>query len=95
MTALTPHETRIVDDLIGVIDYASRVLVAASPGSHYQLDKARDLRDRVDRLIQRLETGGTLDMRRSAAVAAHLAPEARRYTLGRVLLDAGHLSGLA
>lgn len=92
--ALTAHESHIVDALTGVIDYTSRVLVAASPGSHYQLDKAHALRDKVDRLIKLLETG-TLDMHRSAAVAAHLEREARRCTLGQILADAGHLSGTA
>lgn len=92
---LTAHEDRIVDALTGVVDYASRVLISAGPGSHYQLDKARDLRDKVDRLIKLLDEGGTLDMGRSAVAATHLEREARRYTLGRILADAGHLSGTA
>lgn len=94
MTDLTPHEDRIVDDLTTVIDYASRVLIAASPGSFYQLTKAHGLRDAVDKLIKRLEVE-TVAMNRSAVVAAALVPEARRYTLGQVLVDTGHLGGTA
>jgi hypothetical protein len=58
------------------------------------MEKARGLREKVDRLIKRLEAG-TLDWQRSAVVAAHLEPEARRYTLGRILADAGQLNGTA
>lgn len=91
---LTPHEERLVDDLIGLIDYASRVLISADYGSHYQLDKAHGLRDHADRLVKRLEQQ-TLDFRRSEVVKAAVACSADRYPLGRILLDAHRLGGTA
>lgn len=93
-TPLTRHEEHIVDDLVGLIDYASRVLIAATAGSHYQLDKAHGLREYTDKLIKHLETA-TIDVRRSELVAAAVAREASRYTLGQILIDAGQLGGTA
>lgn len=92
MTDLSPHQERIAEDLIGVIDYARRVLIAAQPGSMYQLDKAHGLRDAADRLIKRLDKQ-TLDLRQGDAVAAAVWREAGRYTLGQVLMDNGLLGG--
>jgi hypothetical protein len=91
---LTDHEDLIVDDMISLIDYTSRVLIAAGYGSRYQLDKAYVLRRCVDRLIGHLETE-TLDWHGSEAVQAKIAREARYYTLARILIDAGRLGGTA
>lgn len=99
MTATTPaeltqHEDHIADALVGVIDYASRVLISADYGSHYQLDKLRGLREKTDRLVGLLEKQ-PLDWQRSEAVKAAVAREAARYQLGQILLDADRLGGTA
>lgn len=94
MTDLARREASIVDDLVGIIDYAGRVLMSASYGSHYQLDKLRGLRLYTDQLIARLEEQ-TLTQVRSEVVTAAVASEATRYPLGEVLRKAGSFGGTA
>lgn len=93
-TELTRHEDHIADALVGLIDYASRVLISADYGSHYQLDKAHGLRERADRLIKLLDEQ-TLDMRRCEVMKAAVARDAGRYALGQILLNAHRLGGTA
>lgn len=87
------HEARVLDDLLAIVDWTGRVLIAAAPGSAYQLSKAYELRDRVNQLISRLELHGTLDQEQSAAVAADLRAEAVRFPLGEVLETRAMLGG--
>lgn len=54
MTDLNNAEDRITDDMVAIIDMASRALVTADPGSHYQWDKLRQLEDAAARLRRRL-----------------------------------------
>lgn len=89
------HADRIADDLVGIVDYAGRVLISASPGSMYQADKLRGLRERVSSLIDRLDRDGTVDNATSEQIAAKLAERASRYTLGALLIEAGRLGGTA
>lgn len=59
-------------------------------------DKATELRVRVDRLINLLDGDGkSIPHTRADAVQAAVARDARRYTLGQILIDAGHLGGTA
>lgn len=93
---LSQHEDRVADALVDIINYAGRVLISAGPGSAYQADKATELRVRVDRLIGLLDgDGGSIPHTRADAVQAAVARDARRYTLGQILIDAGHLGGAA
>lgn len=67
---------------------ASRVLVVAKPGSHYQWDKARQLSKAVERLQERL--GGddydppteSVDPAKVTAVVAH---DSQHYAIGKAL----------
>lgn len=91
---LSNHEQRVAETLIGIIDYASRVLIAADYGSHYQFDKAHGLAREAHQLVDLL-TLQTLDHQRSEVVKANVAAFAGRYTLGQILIDAGRLGGTA
>ena len=93
-TALTNHEERIVDALLGVIDYASRILIAGYPGSHYQRSKVQEMHRELDRLTAALDKG-LVSAARSEVLAERLRSEAVRYTLGRLLVESGHLGGTA
>jgi hypothetical protein len=80
---LTPHETRIAEAILAVVDYASRVLTAA-PGSGYQWDKTHGLIEAANRL-QTLGYRNPVSAVRGALITAWVARDAHRYPIGRAL----------
>lgn len=84
---LTEDEDRIVDDLVNLIDYSSRVLYA-QPWSYYQWDKLRQLGEAVERLRNRLggdEFPPPVDAVDAETVEAEVAGRAQSYALGRAM----------
>lgn len=84
---LNPSENHVVDDLVFIIDMASRVL-NADPGSHYQWDKSRELASRAKRLTDTL--GGARyqclpDPVDPSRVRAAVAVDSRHYAIGKAL----------
>lgn len=91
---LSMHEQGLIGDLVAVIDYSGRLLCSAAPGSHYQRAKAYELRDRLDRLIRRLDRE-LVPSARAALLSEVLAVEAAGYTMGNALIETGRLTGTA
>lgn len=85
MTALTPEEARLADELLALLDHAGRILLAGeAAGAVYIRDASASLAAVADRLAMRAaraEAAGA----RMEAVWEDLAERAQLYTVGQAL----------
>lgn len=85
--SLNNAEARIAEDLVSIIDMASRVL-NADPGSHYQWDKSRQLAEAAGRLRRRLgddDYTPPAEPVDPAKVEAAVARDSQHYAIGKAV----------
>jgi hypothetical protein len=85
---LMPHEERLAEAILAVVDLAGRV-ITATPGSHYQRDKTDNLLAATIRL-QDLLTHVQQKPVRSELVEAWIARHGQHFPVGRGLFTNAH-----
>lgn len=93
---LTDEEYLLADQMLALVDYCSRVLYSAAPGTHYMADKLASLTTIATSLGERCTRLSEAGIRiREERVRAALAATAHVYTLGRMLYPPGLIADQA
>lgn len=96
---LTDRESQLAEDMAGVLDLLSRVMLALDQvvNLHYAVEKAGTLVERVERLEMHLEAAKTHAGKEPAIrvdmLKAAITESARHYHAGRALYPAKQTTG--